>query len=71
MDNFRAKPSSWMPLGLLAIPVLMALAYWLFGLTVFTVVALIVMLTGAYLYAVPTRAPTGQDHLTRNPEKGS
>ena len=73
MANFTAKPRHWVNWCLVSIPVLMALSYWLFGLTVFAVVTAIVLIAFivAHEWFFPTRAPTGQDHMTRNPDRGA
>lgn len=71
MDDFRAKPRSWLPPLLVAMPVLMALTYWLFGLAAFLVITGIIALVYIHFEALPVEAPKGQDHMTRNPGKGS
>ncbi|MBL9079965.1 MAG: hypothetical protein JNL08_20895 [Planctomycetes bacterium] len=73
MRDFHAKPRTWLPLFLVGVPIALAVSFLLFGIVVFALV------TGAALVAwflvedrhFPTRAPKGQDHMTRNPGKGS
>ena len=73
MNDLRTtKPRTWLPLLLAGVPVVLVMAYLLFGTTVAAVastVAAVACVVGGEHY--PRRAPTQQEHMTRNRGKGA
>ena len=72
MNDFRTtKPRTWLPLFLAGIPVAPGIAYLFFGIPVAAVVAGVLVIAWFVVPELPARAPTEQDHMTRNPGKGA
>ncbi|MBL8748376.1 MAG: hypothetical protein JNK78_04395 [Planctomycetes bacterium] len=71
MRPVDSKPSPWFIWTAIAFIPLVLLAGWIFGETGAIVLSGVGLVAYLIIDSVPIRAPTGQDHMTKNPGRGS
>ncbi len=71
MRSLDSEPSPWFVWAAIAFIPLILLAGWIFGETGVLVVSGVGFAVYLIIDSVPVRAPTGQDHMTKNPGRGS